>query len=114
MLRKWYYLVRKELIILILDNDLEVDLVVEEEATINSIIIGNVSVKNNSSLQLYGTVTKNLDIESGSKAFVFGCVNGNITNNGELEIYGEVVGALIDHTGNAFISRKAVVGTNKE
>lgn len=96
----------------ILEDNREEDLIVEEEATINATITGKVTVTNNAVVQLYGIVTKDLEIVAGSKAYVFGCVNGNIINSGDLEVYGEVGGEVIDHTGNAFISRKATIGTN--
>ena len=99
---------------MILEENMEEDLIVEEETTINATVTGNVIVKNSAVMQLYGIITKDLTIEEGSKAYVFGCVSGTITNSGELEVYGEVGGEVIDHTGNAFVSRKAVVGGKAE
>lgn len=94
----------------ILEDNMEEDLIIEEETNINATITGNVTVKSSAVMQLYGTITKDLIVDEGSKAYVFGCVNGSIINNGELEVYGEVSGEVIDHTGKAFVSRKAVVG----
>lgn len=95
---------------MIIDDNREEDIMVEEETTINAIITGNVIVKNNAVLQLYGTVTGDLVVEEGCKAYIFGSVGAKIINNGEIEVYGEVGDEVKDTSGKAFISRKAVIG----
>ncbi len=92
-----------------IDNDVTLD----GDFILHGMITGDVTIGNKSTFILHGMCCKSLIIEQDSRAYIHGTISGNIINNGNLEVYGTVIGNIhTSKTGNTFISPQAKVMNN--
>ena len=93
------------------DKKIEGSLVLNYDLTFHGMIAGDVIIIRRGILRLYGLCCKNLTLEQGSKAFLYGTVDGNVLNRaGYLEVYGKINGNLHTEAGAVtHIDSQAVV-----
>jgi hypothetical protein len=86
----------------------EGDLVVSDETCLTGVVTGNITVTATGKLELRGVCCKNLVIDKGGTAKVYGVVNGDVANRGgELSILGVIVGRIV--TGSAHTEKSSMV-----
>ena len=86
--------------------------VIKENTTITNIYNGNISVVNNSTLNIIGIVNGNIAIDSNCFCNIHGVVNGIVYNNGGIvNVFGKV-SSLITTSGTSNIDNNAVVIRN--
>lgn len=83
--------------------------ILEEDTCLRGIIVGSVEVRPNVYFEVHGTLNGKLMLQGGSRAKVCGTVNGDITNDGNLEIFGTVNGTVQTVSGETFIDPNAIV-----
>ena len=86
------------------------DYVVSQDLNLHGRITGNVVVQDKTRFEVHGLVDKDLSIESGGEAAIYGTVTGNVYNQGgNLSVYGVIGGNLHKGTGETFVDEQAVV-----
>lgn len=86
------------------------DFKVSEELTLNGTVGGSAIVTDKGLLVLNGVISQDLVLEKGSKAELFGTVNGNIYNKGgEVRIKGAVNGSIYKDAGIIIIESDAKI-----
>ena len=86
------------------------DYTVHGKLDLTGMVSGTVRVASDGSFHLHGTVTKDLILETGSRAALDGTVTGNVINRGgRLELRGSVGGSVRHESGETLISPKALV-----
>lgn len=70
---------------------------------------GNVTVMRDCTLHLDGMICGDLVVSPGARAVVRGIVNGGIRNEGDLELWGMVDGAINDISGRSVLKPGCVV-----
>jgi len=94
--------------LIVIRNRIEKDMEINEDTTLNGIIIGSVIVNNGVRFYLHGMLNGNLVIKNGSKVYINGIVNGNVKNNGGyLEVYGIINGKLVRESGQTIVDEDA-------
>lgn len=78
--------------------------------TINGLVIGDVDVQSDATLQLNGMIQGNLKIHKDGKAIVNGIVSKSVENSGQVAIYGKICGDVISYNDNVTINKAAVIG----
>jgi hypothetical protein len=85
-----------------INNIIQGDLVISEEICLAGIVTGSVTVTATGKLELRGVCSKNLVIEKGGRAKIYGVVSGDVSNlGGELSIIGVVSGNISTDRGHA-------------
>ena len=86
------------------------DLCLNDNAEIHGMVTGTITVLSGVTLFLYGLCGKNLIVEKNAKTIVHGMVSGNIENRGgNLEVYGLVVGRVLEISGITLIDKNALI-----
>lgn len=89
-------------------DDLEVDSAFEQ----NGQVLGTTYVRSSGVLTCFGQLVGGLVIDDGGRAIVHGQVPGNVINNGELELYGQIIGRLIGNLPKNSISSEQIIGSD--
>ena len=84
-------------------NHISSNVTVRKNLVLYGIITGEVIIVAPSIFTVYGIVNGRIIVQEGSKLIVNGIINGDIVNSGHCEIYGTVVGELIDKGGSSEI-----------
>lgn len=61
---------------------------------VDGMIVGNVTVKKNGTLDLHGMIAGGLTIEHGAVVYLHGMVTGDVTTSGALGVFGMICGRL--------------------
>lgn len=93
----------------ILSEDIEGNLVIDFEATLNATVFGDITIKNSVMVIINDTINGDITIEKYSRVILYGKLNGSIINNGICEVYGEVNGKISDHNQNVLIDANAII-----
>lgn len=93
----------------ILTENINSDITIDLDTTLNSDIVGNVNVCNSAIFIVNGTIIGNITIEPNSRAILYGTINGNIHNFGICEVYGTIYGELSDTNQSIFIDTFAKI-----
>ena len=84
------------------------NITIKENSAFYSLVTGNITIVEKITLNLFGLVAGNLIIEKGAVVNLYGLVNGDVTNKGKLNIFGMINGKVID-SGQVKKDRKAVL-----
>jgi cytoskeletal protein CcmA (bactofilin family) len=70
------------------------NLEVSDSTRVDGMIVGNVTVKKNGTLDLHGMIAGSVTIEYGAVVYLNGMVTGDVTTSGALGIFGMICGRL--------------------
>jgi len=89
---------------------IEGDVIIEEDTTLEGMIVGNVTVTGAAEFVLRGMVRGTVTVLENSVVYLHGTVNGDVINNGgSLEVYGMIKGRLFRERGETFIDDNAMI-----
>lgn len=91
-------------------DDLEIDSAFEQ----NGQVLGTTFVRTNGVLTCFGQLVGGLVIDDGGRAIVHGQVSGNVINNGELELYGQIIGRLVGNLPKNSIDSEQIIGSDSK
>ena len=77
-------------------EQLEGDLTLSNDFVLRGTLTGNVTVRQNVLFELHGVVNGFHYVEPGAEVRLFGTVNGDIHNQGNLHVAGTVHGVITD------------------
>ena len=77
-------------------EQIEGNLTLSEDFVLWGTVTGNVTVRQNVLFELHGVINGFLYIEPGAEVRLFGTVNGDIHNQGNLHVAGSVNGVITD------------------
>ena len=84
---------------------------IDADVTVNGILNGTARVAAPGYLNLQGVVSKDLILEAGGRADVYGVVSGDVVNRGgRLRVFGTIGGTLTNESGEALVHPSAQVG----
>lgn len=93
-----------------IEGKLERNITIDEDTILKGMIVGDVVVLGSAEFVLRGMMEGNLSIRENTTVYLNGTVNGDVINNGgSLEVYETINGRLFRERGNTFIDGNAVV-----
>lgn len=89
------------------------DLSLTDELLLRGMCTGKITVQSGGKLRLQGMCTGGLEVLEGGTAIIEGMCTCDVANlGGQLEVYGNINGALDDREGKTFVHPKAVIRSN--
>lgn len=90
---------------------IEGDVEIVSGLQLHGMITGDAVVKEGGIFVLYGMVCNNVIVEEGAIVKIYGMVCRDLINRGgELEVFGTIIGNLLEKSGVTQVSSNAIVG----
>lgn len=86
------------------------DLIVDSHRVQHGQVTGTAFVKSGAKLICHGQLAGGLIVEAGGYAVIHGQCCRDIQNDGELEVYGQVVGRILGNPPRNLLGPKQVIG----